>query len=370
MSLEVNLKRTSIYSEHIKLGAKLVPFAGWEMPVQYSGIIEEHNCVREKVGIFDVSHMGEFTVKGPSASDFVNFLITNDFSKIVPGQAMYSPMLYEDGGIVDDLLAYKKSEEDILLVVNASNLAKDFTWISDLTKRFNFEVTLGNISGSISEFAVQGPSAEKVMHELFGESVSGLGFFRFIEVKFSNHDILISRTGYTGEDGFEIYMENHLAPEIWNQLFTVGKAFGIQPIGLAARDTLRFEAKLMLYGNDITKDTNPLEAGLKWTVKLDKSDFFGKEALLKIKESGLTRRLVGFEMIDRGIPRHDYKIFKDNNEIGFVTSGTHAPFLKKNLGLGYVSFEHRKKGTEIFIEVRGRLLKAVVVATPFYKRKK
>ncbi|MDD3627715.1 MAG: glycine cleavage system aminomethyltransferase GcvT [bacterium] len=364
------LKRTAVFDEHVKLGGKIVPFAGWEMPVQFAGVIEEHMCVREKVGIFDVSHMGEVTVKGKDALAFVNYLVTNDVSGLVDGQVLYSPMLYDSAGIVDDLLVYRKSADDYLLVVNASNVAKDFKWMQDLQSRGKYDAELVNISDTISEFAVQGPLSEKTLQKIFKIELSGIGFFHFKECDLSGMPVLISRTGYTGEDGFEVYFKNEYAKVILKMILEAGHEFGIQPIGLGARDTLRFESKLMLYGNDITQDTNPLEAGLKWTVKFDKGDFCGKSELLKIQESGLTRRLVGFEMVERGIPRHDYKIVKDQKQIGYVTSGTFAPYLKKNLGLGYVSSEYKDKGTEIYIEIRDKAVKAVVVSTPFYKRKK
>jgi len=366
----IPLKRTFLYEEHKKLNGKIVPFAGWEMPVQFAGVLEEHNCVREKVGIFDVSHMGEVTVKGKDALAFVNYLVTNDVSVLSAGQVLYTPMLYDNGGIVDDLLVYRKSPEDFLLVINAGNIPKDFEWMCGILTRGKYDIELKNNSDLISEVAVQGPFAEKTLQKLFPIDLSGIGFFYFTESELSGKPVLISRTGYTGEDGFEIYFNNEYAAEIWNLILSAGSEFGIQPIGLGARDTLRFEARLMLYGNDITQDTNPLEAGLKWTVKFDKGDFCGKDSLLKIQESGLIRRLIGFEMIERGIPRHEYKIFKGDAEIGIVTSGTFAPYLKKNLGLGYVKSEFKDKGTEIFIEIRDKQVKAVVVPTPFYKRKK
>ena len=360
------LKRTPLFETHKKMGAKLVPFAGWEMPVWYSSINEEHNAVREKVGLFDVSHMGEILIQGHDAINFVDHLITNNVSKLDYHQVCYSPMCNEHGGTVDDLLAYKFNDSKVMLVVNASNTDKDYQWV--VSHKGNFDVDISNISQDTCQLALQGPMAEQILQKLTTFDLSQIKFFYFEEVKFNNGlTAIVSRTGYTGEDGFEIYFSSQNPGLMWNEILEAGKEEGIKPIGLGARDTLRFEAKLMLYGNELTDDISPLEAGLKWAVDLEK-DFIGRDVLLKQKEEGLKRYLVGFEMKQKAIPRHGYKIFKDEKEIGFVTSGTLTPYLKKFLGLGYVPYDLRKRGNIIQIEVRGKLVDAEIVKTPFYKK--
>ncbi len=362
------MKKTPLYEEHIKLGAKMVEFAGFSMPVQYKGVIEEHLAVRTKVGIFDVSHMGEFRVKGNQAFDFVQYLTCNDVSKLSQKQVQYSAFTTERGTVVDDLLVYKIADDEYLLVVNAANIEKDFNHLEKFVDRF--DVNLINESDITAQMAIQGPFAEKTMEKLFGEIVKGIKFYWFDYVEYNGEKCLLSRTGYTGEDGFEIYCKPEIASSIWNDILDAGKEYGIEPCGLGARDTLRLEARMNLYGNDMDETTTVLEAGLGWICKLDKGDFLGRDALLKQKEEGLKRKLYGFEMVDRGIPRHGYPVFKDGKEIGVVTSGSFAPYLKKNIGLAYLPVELAKAGNEIEIGIRKKMAKAITVKTPFYKRKK
>jgi aminomethyltransferase len=362
------LKRTSIFSEYSRYGGKIVEFFGWELPVQFSGIIDEHLNIREKVGLFDVSHMGEILVTGKQAESFTDYMVTNSVKKMEHNKVIYTPACYENGGIVDDLLVYKFSNIKFLLVINASNVEKDFEWVKDNAKEFQVDVQ--NISSETTQLAIQGPKSSLIIKEFFNNALEEIKLFTFRQINYKGEEIIISRTGYTGEDGFEIYMPNKLGKDLWNDLLNTGQKYGIKPTGLGARDTLRFEAKLMLYGNDINENTNPIEASIGWTVKLDKENFIGKQALQNVKDDGLKRKLVGFEMIDRGIPRHNFKIFKDADEIGFVTSGTYAPYLKKNLGLGYVKIDQCNIGNIINVEINNKLLKAQIIKTPFYKRKK
>ncbi len=362
------MKKTPLYEEHIKLGAKMVEFAGFSMPVQYKGVIEEHLVVRTKVGIFDVSHMGEFRVKGNQAFNFVQYLTCNDVSKLSQKQVQYSAFTTEKGTVVDDLLVYKVADDEYFLVVNAANIEKDFKHLEKFVDRF--DVDLINESDITAQMAIQGPFAEKTMEKLFGEIVREIKFYWFDYVEYNGEKCLLSRTGYTGEDGFEIYCKPELASSIWNDILDAGKEYGIEPCGLGARDTLRLEARMNLYGNDMDETTTVLEAGLGWICKLDKGDFLGRDALLKQKEEGLKRKLYGFEMIDKGIPRHGYPVFKDGKEIGVVTSGSFAPYLKKNIGLAYLPVELAKAGNEIEIGIRKKMAKAITVKTPFYKREK
>ena len=351
---------------HIKLGGKMVPFAGYNMPVRYSSDIEEHMTVRNGVGVFDVSHMGEFTVKGPHALDLIQRVTSNDASKLVDGQAQYSCLPNEQGGIVDDLIVYKIRDNDYLVVVNASNIEKDWNWFS----RFNTKgADLANISDEICLFAVQGPKAQAVLQKLTPINLSSIKYYHFATGKFADVDnVIISNTGYTGAGGFELYVHRNDAEKIWNAVFEAGKEENIKPIGLGARDTLRLEMGFCLYGNDIDDTTSPLEAGLGWITKFTK-DFTNASALKKQKENGVKRKLVGFKMVDKGIPRHDYTI-KDSegNTIGKVTSGTISPVISTGIGLGYVATEHADAGNEIFIDVRGKNLKAVVQKPPFINR--
>ncbi len=358
----MELKKIQLNHIHEQLGAKMVPFAGYLMPVRYSSDMEEHNTVREGVGIFDVSHMGEFMVSGPGALDLIQKVTSNDASKLIDGQAQYSCLPNTQGGIVDDLLVYKLADEHYMLVVNASNIEKDWNWIQQY-KPENAEML--NVSDDLSLFAVQGPKATEALQSLTDTDLSSVKFYHFVTAEFAGiTDVIISATGYTGAGGFELYVPNAFAEKAWNAIMESGAAFGIRPIGLGARDTLRMEMGYCLYGNDIDDNTSPLEAGLGWITKFTK-DFVNADNLKAQKESGVSKKLVGFKMIDRGIPRHDYPIMDSNgNQIGKVTSGTMSPTLGIGIGLGYVTTESAAPGTEIFIEVRNRKLKAEVQKLP------
>ena len=359
------MRNTALSHKHIELGAKMVPFAGYNMPVQYEGVNAEHLTVRNGVGVFDVSHMGEFILRGPNALALIQKFSSNDASVLFDGKVQYTCMPNGKGGIVDDLLIYRVSENEYFLVVNASNIEKDWAWISSLN---DLGVEMENVSDAYSLLAVQGPKAALALQELTDIALSEMVYYTFKHGNFAGvENVLISATGYTGSGGFEIYVKNEDAEKVWDALFRAGAAFGIKPIGLAARDTLRLEMGFCLYGNDIDDSTSPLEAGLSWITKFTK-DFTDSEFLLNQKKSGLKRKLVAFEMIDRGIPRHDYLI-KDshNNVIGKVTSGTMSPSRQIAIGMGYVATEFSIVGTEIFIEVREKSIKAKVVALPFYK---
>ncbi|HEV8515360.1 MAG TPA: glycine cleavage system aminomethyltransferase GcvT [Cyclobacteriaceae bacterium] len=359
----MELKFVPLNAVHEKLGAKMVPFAGYNMPVRYSSDIEEHMTVRNGVGVFDVSHMGEFTVKGSNALDLIQRVTSNDASKLVDCQAQYSCLPNESGGIVDDLIVYKIRDNDYLLVVNASNIEKDWNWIS----KFNtMGAEMKNISEDICLFAVQGPKAVGVLQKLTKTDLSAIKYYHFAVGEFAGvKDVIMSNTGYTGAGGFEIYVNKASAEKVWNSIFEAGKDVNIKPIGLGARDTLRLEMGFCLYGNDIDDATSPLEGGLGWITKFTK-DFTNSANIKSQKEAGVKKKLVGFKMMDKGIPRHDYPI-KDaaGNVIGKVTSGTQSPMLSIGIGLGYVTTEHASVGSEIFIEVRGKALKAVVSKTPF-----
>lgn len=360
------MKQTPFTQKHIDLGAKMAPFAGYNMPISYSSINEEHQTVRKAVGVFDVSHMGEFMVKGAGALDLIQRLTTNDASKIAAGKAQYSCITNNEGGIVDDLLIYCIEEgQEYMIVVNASNIEKDWNWM----QQHNTEgVEMHNISDSTGLLAVQGPNATKLVQTLTDMDVLNLKYYTFTKGTFAGVDnVIISATGYTGAGGVEIYFEDKdgAAEKIWNALFEAGEQFGLKPIGLAARDTLRLEMGFCLYGNDIDDTTTPLEAGLGWITKFSK-DFTAKEILQKQKEAGVERKLVGFEMIDRGIPRHGYDICNEGGEkIGYVTSGTQAPSLNKAIGMGYVATASSSPDSPIFIKVRDKLLAAKVVKMPF-----
>lgn len=376
------MKKTPLHQIHKALGAKMIDFAGWEMPVQYSGIIEEHLTTRTKAGLFDISHMGQILFKGPGALQAVQYLATNQAAKLVPGQVQYSALLYPTGTFVDDITVYKFNEEQFMFCVNAANTDKDYAWIQEniSSKKSSFApVQIKNVSEEIALLALQGPKAAEILQNLTEINLSSLKSFRFIEGAVAGIKTWISRTGYTGEDGFELYIPAEEANrevhqekviEVWNKLLEAGQEHGLKPVGLGARDTLRLEARLVLYGNDITDQTTPLEADLEWIVKYDKGDFIGREALLKQKEQGIQRKLVGFEMIQRGIARSHYKILKGQELVGEVTSGTYAPYLDKNIGLGYVKIEYSEIGTELDILIRDQKVKAKIVPTPFYKRKK
>lgn len=363
------LKRTPLFNEYQKLGAKTIDFGGWDLPVQFSSIKEEHEAVRTKAGLFDVSHMGEITVKGTDSLAYLQKMMTNDVALVKDGGAQYTAMCYENGGTVDDLLIYKKADNDYLLVVNASNIEKDFEW---LTQHVFGDVEVVNISDEIAQVAIQGPLAQTVLQKLTSTDLSEIKFFKFQEdVDVAGKSSLVSRTGYTGEDGFEIYCASEDVVTIWNAILEAGEPEGILPCGLGARDTLRFEANLALYGQELSKDITPIEAGIGFAVKPNKeADFFGKTVLKQQKEEGAPRKLVGVEMIDKGIPRHGYEVFVGEEQVGEVTTGTQSPTLQKNIGLVLLKAEHAELGTEVEVQVRKKRLKAVVVATPFYKRPK
>ncbi|MFC4182971.1 glycine cleavage system aminomethyltransferase GcvT [Saccharococcus thermophilus] len=363
------LKRTPLFPVYERYGAKTIDFGGWELPVQFSSIKEEHEAVRTRAGLFDVSHMGEFVVKGSGSLAFLQKMMTNDIAKLTDGRAQYTLMCYEDGGTVDDLLIYKKADGKYLLVVNAANIEKDFAWLNN--HAFG-DVQLENVSAEIAQLALQGPLAEQVLQKLTNIDLSALKFFAFQDhVDLQGVKALVSRTGYTGEDGFEIYCHAEDAIALWEAILEAGKEEGVIPCGLGARDTLRFEATLPLYGQELSKDITPIEAGLGFAVKTNKEmDFIGKDVLKKQKEEGTARKLVGIEMIDKGIPRHGYKVFANGEEIGFITTGTQSPTLKKNIGLALMKTEFAGLGSEVEVEIRGKRLKAKVIATPFYKRAK
>ncbi|MEY3678012.1 MAG: glycine cleavage system aminomethyltransferase GcvT [Bacteroidota bacterium] len=359
------MKNTALTQTHIALGAKMVPFAGYNMPVQYVGINVEHETVRKDVGVFDVSHMGEFILKGEGALDLIQKVTSNDASKLYDGKIQYSCLPNEQGGIVDDLLVYRIDEKTYMLVVNASNIQKDWDWIS---KYNTYGVDMKDISDRTSLLAVQGPKAAQALQSLTDVDLSAMEYYTFVKGKFAGVDnVLISATGYTGAGGFEIYFDNEHADKIWKAIFEAGAPFGIQPIGLGARDTLRLEMGFCLYGNDIDDTTSPLEAGLGWITKFTK-DFVNSANLAAQKQEGVQRKLAGFEMLERGIPRHDYEICDAaGNTIGKVTSGTQSPSLQKAIGLGYIATDFAKEGSEIFIKIREQLVKAQVVKFPFYK---
>ena len=359
------MKNTALTEKHIALGAKMVPFAGYNMPVTYEGINAEHATVRNGVGVFDVSHMGEFILKGEKALDLIQRVTSNDASKLYDGKVQYSCLPNNDGGIVDDLLVYKIDDKTYMMVVNASNIEKDWNWI----QQFNTEgVEMHNISDQTSLLAIQGPKAADALQSLTDVDLASMEYYTFVKGTFAGvENVVISATGYTGAGGFEIYFENQYADQIWDAIFEAGAPYNIQPIGLGARDTLRLEMGFCLYGNDIDDTTSPIEAGLGWITKFSKS-FTNSEALLAQKEAGIQKKLVGFEMIDRGIPRHDYQIADaEGNIIGKVTSGTQAPSLQKAIGMGYIAKDFTKEGTEVFILIRNTPIKAKVVKFPFYK---
>jgi len=357
------MKNTALSHIHSSLGAKMVPFAGYNMPVQYNGINAEHETVRKAVGVFDVSHMGEFILKGENALDLIQRVTSNDASKLYDGKVQYSCLPNEDGGIVDDLLVYRIDDKTYMLVVNASNIEKDWNWIS----KFNTKgVDMKDISDRTSLLAVQGPKAAEALQSLTDIDLGSMEYYTFNKGKFAGIDnVVVSATGYTGAGGFEIYCDNANAEHIWNAVFEAGEPFGIKPIGLGARDTLRLEMGFCLYGNDIDDTTSPLEAGLGWVTKFSK-EFTNSEALQAQKTAGVTKKLVGFKMIERGIPRHDYEIVDaEGNNIGKVTSGTQSPSLQIAIGMGYVQNNFAKEGTEIYIKIRDNKVKAEVVKPPF-----
>ena len=360
------MKSTALTNKHIALGAKMVPFAGYNMPVSYKGLNEEHQVVRTTVGVFDVSHMGEFILKGPNALDLIQRVTTNDAAVLTDGKAQYSCMPNNDGGIVDDLLVYKIDAQTYMLVVNAGNIDKDWNWIS---KHNTSGVDMKNISDDTSLLAVQGPKAIDALQKLTDVKLADIPYYSFVKGKFNGiENVVISNTGYTGAGGFELYFENQYAEKMWDAIFAAGEEFNIKPIGLGARDTLRLEMGFCLYGNDIDDTTSPIEAGLGWITKFTK-DFTNKANIEQHKLQGVSKKLVGFEMIDRGIPRHDYSIADaSGNIIGKVTSGTQSPSLNKAIGLGYVKTEFSKADSEIFVIIRDKPIKAKVCKIPFLKK--
>ncbi|GHO75311.1 aminomethyltransferase [Ktedonobacter sp. SOSP1-85] len=363
-----SLKRTPLYEQHRALGARLVEFGGWDMPVQYSGIIEEHQAVRTKAGLFDVSHMGEFKVEGSDALAFLQYLVPNDVSRLAVGQALYTQLCRPDGTTIDDLLIYHLAEEQYMLVVNAANIDKDYAWIESHAQKFA-NVTLSNQSDTTALIALQGPLAMSILQPLADVKLDEIKYYHFAPGQVAGIRCLISRTGYTGEDGFELYCPSVDVARLWQTLLEAGKPQGLLPAGLGARDTLRLEAAYCLYGHELDDETNPLEASLGWTVKLKKSaEFIGRSALQQAKEQGLKKRLVGIELLERGVPRSGYAIYDGEQRIGVLTSGSHGPTVQKSIGLGFVDPAHASAGTRVQIEIRGKRVAAQVVALPFYKR--
>ena len=365
--MSTQLRRTPLYESHRALGARLVEYAGWEMPVQYSGVTDEHHATRKSLGLFDVSHMGELYLEGPDAAACLNELITNDIAKLAPGRALYTVACNEAGTILDDLIVYRVESEQFLVVCNAANLAKMDAHFSEHTPRRG-QVAYSNRSASTALIAVQGPRAAELVQVLGAVELSALPRFGVVRGTLAGVEVLAARTGYTGEDGYELFCEADEAVSLWQSLLDMGAKLGIKPVGLAARDTLRLEARLPLYGNEIDETTTPLEAGLGWVVKLDKPSFFGREALRKQRERGLTRKLVGFEMVGRGIARHGHAIAGPLGNVGHVTSGAPGLSVGKNIGLGYVPVELAELGTRLEIVIRDKPVEARVCATPFYKR--
>jgi len=360
------LRRTPLYSLHRELGAKLIDFGGWEMPVQYTGILEEHRAVRERAGIFDVSHMGELEVRGPEALGALQKITPNDVARLEDGRCHYSAFLTERGTFVDDLLVYRRAADDFLVVVNASNTPKDYEWAAS---RIGDEAAVSNRSDDYALLAVQGPLAAGLVERAAGEDPRDLAYYAFRNMRVLGAPALVSRTGYTGEDGFELYLSPGDAERVMRGLLELGRAEGVLPCGLGARDTLRLEAKMALYGNDIDDTVTPWEADLGWIVKMNKGDFIGRDALARQKAEGVRRKLAGFEMVDRGIARHGYPAKAPHGE-GVVTSGTHSPTLGKPIGLAMLPVDDTAVGTEFEADIRGRAAKARVAPTPFYKRKK
>ncbi|HXU31582.1 MAG TPA: glycine cleavage system aminomethyltransferase GcvT [Thermoanaerobaculia bacterium] len=364
---EETLRRTPLYDLHREAGGKMVPFAGWEMPVQYTGVIDEHTAVRQRAGLFDVSHMGEVRVDGAGATAFLDALTPNHVAKLAIGRAHYSGLLNEGGTYIDDLLIYRLGDESYLVVVNASNVARDFAWIAE---RAPTGVTVENVSDAYALLALQGPRAVDILTPLTGTDLSAIRYYGFAMGEVAGVQTLISRTGYTGEDGFELYVPPDGAPAVWRKLFEVGAAHGLLPAGLGARDTLRLEAGMALYGHELNETTTPFEAGLAWVVKLDKGHFVGRDALVAQQARGLTRQLAGFEIEGRGIAREGHAVQVEGATVGAVTSGTWSPTLEKALGLAYVPVGQAAVGTSVAIEVRGKVLPARIAKTPFYQRSK
>ena len=362
-NISTNLKITPLFDIHKELGAKLVPFAGWNMPIQFAGVLSEHACVREKVGLFDVSHMGEIEVEGKDAKQFLQFLLSNNIEKMFDGSILYSLMCYENGGVVDDLLVHRFSENHYFLCVNAANSDKDYEWV--VKHSASFDVNTKNTSPETSQLALQGPEAKHVLQPLCDVSLNDLSYYNFKKGRVNNVESIISRTGYTGEDGFELYLPPGKVSEVFRSLMEQGQSYGIQPIGLGARDTLRMEMGYPLYGNEIDSRPTPLDAGLGWVIQFDKGEFVGREPLLKQKEQGLQRKLVGVKLLTRGVPRAHYQVLKNGESVGEVTSGTFSPTLNTGVGLCYVSREYSDVGTHLEVEIRNQLVFAEIVKLPF-----
>ncbi len=361
------MKRTSLYEKHLKHGGKMIDFFGWCLPLQYTSIIEEHRIVREGAGLFDVSHMGEITVEGTNAGEYINRMITNDISKKEIGQATYSPMCNERGGIIDDLIVYRIDQHKYMLVVNASNTSKDFEW---LKQNEIPGVKVVNESDNYTQLALQGPKSKLIIEKLTSFDLGRLKYYRYVFTCLAGFKALISRTGYTGESGYEIYVDNQYAKKLWDAVMEAGEEFSLVPVGLGARDTLRMEAALPLYGRELNEEISPLESGLHRFVCLEKGEFAGRDALIRESENGTKRKLIGFEMKDKAIPRNEYKVLKDNKEIGFVTSGGYSPTLDKSLGMALVKNSGINIGDSIKIRIRKKEHNAKVTGLPFYKRNK
>jgi aminomethyltransferase len=364
-----DLKRTPLNAWHRARGAKMVDFGGWDMPIQFSGILAEHEAVRQRAGLFDVSHMGEVRVQGDDALAFIQHLITNDASALEIGQAQYTVMVNEHGGVIDDLLVYRLDDTDYLLVINAATTPKDVAWIEQQCGAFGGDVKVRNESDEWAQLAIQGPGAEAIVAHLVPLDLSGLRYYRAAFSAFDGVRVLVSRTGYTGEDGFEIYLPPEHAPALADAVLDAGGAEGVVPVGLGARDTLRLEAGMLLYGNDMDESRSPVEANLRWLIKPGKGEFIGKDAIVTQIEAGTAERLVGFELTERGVPRHGYPLCTDAGEVlGEVASGSFSPTLQKGIGLGYVPRDHAAAGGLLQVDVRGRKVDARVVKTPFYRR--
>ena len=360
------MKKTPLNQAHRDLGARMVDFGGWDMPVQYSGVIDEHLAVRNAAGLFDVSHMGEIEVRGSGALSYIQQLTINDAATLVDEQVQYSAICYEDGGVVDDVTLYRFSAEHFMFCVNASNIDKDYAWMQEILQKGDFpKVELENVSSQIGQIALQGPKAEAILSRLTDTALNAVEYYHFTEGEVAGAECIISRTGYTGEDGFELYCSAAKTESVWRALLEAGSADGLVPIGLGARDTLRLEKKYALYGHELSKEITPLEAGLGWITKLDKASFVGRETLVAMKESGVPRRLVGIKMSESGIPRADYPVFAGDKEVGVVTSGTMSPVLKVGIALALVATEHAAIGTKLQIGIRHRQVAAEIVKTPF-----
>src|SRR5579859_4451456 len=358
-----SLKRTPLYEQHVAQGARIVEFSGFEMPVQYSSILEEHRAVRTHAGLFDVSHMGEFKVEGPDALAFLQYLVPNDVSRLAIHQALYTTLCLPSGNVIDDLLIYRLADMHYMLVVNAANIDKDFTWVEQQAQHFT-DVQVFNQSDTTALLALQGPAAQGILQPLTGVDLSAIQYYHCQPGTVNAVSCIISRTGYTGEDGFELYCAPLDAPRLWRDFLSAGKDQGLAPAGLGARDTLRLEAAYCLYGHELDEQTNPLEANLGWTIKLNKDEFIGRNALLKVKEQGPKRKLTGIEMIERGVCRGGYTLSEDDQHIGALTSGAPSPTLNKNIGMGYIEASHAVPGKTVYVDIRGKRTAALIVALP------